>query len=122
MKFKHLLLVAASILFIQGCDEIDGPYGVTNNGGIDTSDNIVRKVLVEDFTGHVCQACPNAHREAKRLHNLFGEQLVIIAIHADYWADPQRAQSTLNWQATKSIDDMCQDTWRWQSQNPNGYP
>jgi len=41
---------------------------------------------------------------------------------AAYWADPQRAQSTLNWQAKKSIDDMCQDTWRWQSQNPNGYP
>ena len=41
---------------------------------------------------------------------------------AAYWADPQRAQSTLNWKANKSIDDMCQDTWRWQSQNPNGYP
>ena len=41
---------------------------------------------------------------------------------AAYWADPQKAQSTLNWQAKKSIDDMCQDTWRWQSQNPNGYP
>ena len=41
---------------------------------------------------------------------------------AAYWADPQRAQSAFNWQAKKSIDDMCQDTWRWQSQNPNGYP
>jgi len=41
---------------------------------------------------------------------------------AAYWADPQHAQSTLNWKAKKSIDDMCQDTWRWQSQNPNGYP
>ena len=41
---------------------------------------------------------------------------------AAYWADPQKAQSTLKWQAKKSIGDMCQDTWRWQSQNPNGYP
>ena len=38
------------------------------------------------------------------------------------WADPQKAQSVLNWKAKKSMDDMCQDTWRWQSQNPNGYP
>jgi UDP-glucose 4-epimerase len=38
------------------------------------------------------------------------------------WADPHKAQSVLNWKANKSIDDMCQDTWRWQSQNPNGYP
>ena len=41
---------------------------------------------------------------------------------AAYWADPQHAQSTLNWKAKKSMDEMCQDTWRWQSQNPNGYP
>ncbi len=38
------------------------------------------------------------------------------------WADPHKAQSVLGWQAEKSIDDMCQDTWRWQSQNPTGYP
>ena len=41
---------------------------------------------------------------------------------AAYWADPQLARSTLGWQAEKTIDDMCQDTWRWQSHNPNGYP
>jgi UDP-glucose 4-epimerase len=41
---------------------------------------------------------------------------------AAYWADPQLARSTLGWQAEKTINDMCQDTWRWQSQNPNGYP
>jgi UDP-glucose 4-epimerase len=37
------------------------------------------------------------------------------------WADPSRANAELGWRATKSIDDMCADTWRWQSQNPNGY-
>lgn len=41
---------------------------------------------------------------------------------AAYWADPQLARNTLAWQAEKTIDDMCQDTWRWQLQNPNGYP
>jgi len=38
------------------------------------------------------------------------------------WADPYKAQSVLDWKAEKSLDDMCQDTWRWQSQNPAGYP
>jgi len=37
------------------------------------------------------------------------------------WADPTRANSELGWRAEKSIDDMCVDTWRWQSQNPRGY-
>jgi UDP-glucose 4-epimerase len=41
---------------------------------------------------------------------------------AAYWANPRHAQSTLNWKANKSIDEICLDTWRWQSQNPSGYP
>lgn len=37
------------------------------------------------------------------------------------YADPARAESELGWTAKKSIDDMCVDTWRWQSTNPNGF-
>ena len=39
-----------------------------------------------------------------------------------FWADPTRAQTELGWRATRTIDDMCADTWRWQSANPQGYP
>jgi UDP-glucose 4-epimerase len=38
------------------------------------------------------------------------------------YADPSRAQAELGWKATRTIDDMCSDAWRWQSQNPRGYP
>jgi len=38
------------------------------------------------------------------------------------YADPARAESELGWRATRSVDDMCADTWRWQSRNPHGYP
>ena len=38
------------------------------------------------------------------------------------YADPTRANKELNWFASKTIDDMCVDTWRWQSNNPQGYP
>lgn len=38
------------------------------------------------------------------------------------FADPTKANEELGWKATKTIDDMCADTWRWQSNNPNGYP
>ena len=37
------------------------------------------------------------------------------------YADPSLAKEVLGWSATKTIDDMCSDTWRWQSNNPNGY-
>lgn len=39
-----------------------------------------------------------------------------------YWADPSRALNELGWRTTRTIDDMCADTWRWQSANPNGFP
>ncbi len=38
------------------------------------------------------------------------------------YAAAQRAEQDLGWRATKTVDDMCADSWRWQSQNPNGYP
>jgi UDP-glucose 4-epimerase len=38
------------------------------------------------------------------------------------YADPSKAKEELGWQTTKTVDDMCVDTWRWQQQNPNGYP
>ncbi|MGM9614653.1 MAG: UDP-glucose 4-epimerase GalE [Oscillospiraceae bacterium] len=40
---------------------------------------------------------------------------------AECWADPTKAQTVLGWRAEKTVEDMCADSWRWQSQNPNGY-
>jgi UDP-glucose 4-epimerase len=37
------------------------------------------------------------------------------------YADPTRAQQELNWSAKLGLADMCADSWRWQSQNPNGF-
>jgi len=40
---------------------------------------------------------------------------------AKCYADPTYAKEVLGWQAIKGIDIMCEDSWRWQSNNPNGY-
>lgn len=37
-------------------------------------------------------------------------------------ADPSRANEELGWTADRTLDAMCVDTWRWQSENPDGYP
>ena len=39
----------------------------------------------------------------------------------EYFANPLLANEEMGWRAEKSLDDMMTDTWRWQSQNPNGY-
>ncbi|HTS87744.1 MAG TPA: UDP-glucose 4-epimerase GalE [Gemmatimonadales bacterium] len=41
---------------------------------------------------------------------------------ATTYADPSRAMAELGWQAERDVDAICRDAWRWQSQNPNGYP
>jgi len=40
---------------------------------------------------------------------------------AECFADPSMAQRELGWQAERGIEQMCADTWRWQSMNPEGY-
>ena len=37
------------------------------------------------------------------------------------YADPLKAKEELGWEAARGIDKMCEDAWRWQVQNPNGY-
>lgn len=41
---------------------------------------------------------------------------------ATCYSDPSKALRELGWKAERGIDEMCEDSWRWQSQNPNGYP
>ena len=40
---------------------------------------------------------------------------------ATCYADPALAKGELGWVAERGIQEMCEDGWRWQSNNPNGY-
>jgi UDP-glucose 4-epimerase len=40
---------------------------------------------------------------------------------ATNYCDPSKAERDLSWKAHKTLQDMCEDSWRWQSNNPNGY-
>ncbi len=40
---------------------------------------------------------------------------------AECWADPSKALKELGWKAERDLHAMCEDAWRWQSQNPNGF-
>lgn len=37
------------------------------------------------------------------------------------FSDPSKAKEVFGWEAKRGIDDMCRDSWNWQSKNPNGY-
>jgi len=38
-----------------------------------------------------------------------------------FWADATSALADLSWSTTKTVDQMCEDHWRWQKNNPLGY-
>ena len=39
----------------------------------------------------------------------------------EFWADANKAEEVLGWKTSRSLADMCRDSWNWQSKNPNGY-
>ncbi len=40
---------------------------------------------------------------------------------AEVYADASKAKKLLGWEAKRGVHEMCEDTWRWQKNNPNGY-
>ncbi|MBD3808392.1 MAG: UDP-glucose 4-epimerase, partial [Epsilonproteobacteria bacterium] len=40
---------------------------------------------------------------------------------AKCYANPSFAKEVLGWEATSTLEEMCIDSWRWQSNNPSGY-
>jgi len=98
--FRILLLFIIAGYFIHSCDEIDPPY-LKDGGGTDTTecplpefpvnDSPVRKVLIEEFTGHTCPNCPSGQQVIKDLGDDYGVQLNAVAIHAGSFAEPKPA-------------------------------
>ena len=91
MNIKLLNAILATVILFSGCDKIEGPYGNSsgtgqNNG--DTGQAIIRKILVEDFTGHTCGNCPRAAESLHQIENLYGDQIVAMAVHAGFFAEP----------------------------------
>lgn len=72
---------------LSACDYVDFPDNSGSGGGSNT-DGPARKVLLEDITGHTCNNCPTAADMAKDLHDVYGDALVIVGVHASAFAEP----------------------------------
>lgn len=83
MKIIRLIIISIIIssTFIS-CDKIEEPYKTKIDKPVTE-----KNVLLEDYTGHKCSNCPNAHDIANELTDAYGEEnLIVVAIHADYFA------------------------------------
>jgi len=65
--------------------------------------------IVKAFEKASCKTIP---------HKIVGRRLGDIAT---CYADPAYAAKTLGWKAKYQLEEMCEDSWRWQAMNPNGY-
>lgn len=79
----RLFIMFAVAAMLNGCDKVEGPVKevIPPPAGD-------RNVLVEDYTGHKCGNCPRASRAIYDLKALYGDRLIIMAIHAGGFATP----------------------------------
>jgi thiol-disulfide isomerase/thioredoxin len=92
---KHLIcnLVLLIILSLSSCDKVSQPRIKQNQvigSTFITKNNSqvahIKKVLLEDYTGHTCGNCPAAADVAHQLYNRYQDTLVAIAVHAGFFA------------------------------------
>ncbi len=129
MKYiGYLSLFLFTTFFLLSCDEVDAPY-LIDVGGSDTSEcpvptfphihDPVKYVLLEDYTGHLCVNCPTAAVTAHDLQAASGDKLVVISVHAGFFATPMGGDYTTDFRTEAGTE---WDTFFGISKvgNPNG--
>ncbi len=79
LKIIGLLLLV--FMVFEACEKINPPFKT----GVDCEAGN-RKVLIEDYTGHGCVNCPGAAVVAHELQELCEDRIIIMAVHAGYFA------------------------------------
>ncbi len=95
--FKTLIIASVSVFVVSSCDKIEGTY-VIHNAPVDTAACPVpdfpavtvhfKRALLEDYTGHTCVNCPHAALISRDLKTQYKDSLVVLAVHAGYYAKP----------------------------------
>jgi hypothetical protein len=89
---NYIVYLSFILATIVACDKIEQEDFLIAEGGggvvVDTS-TFVKKVLIEDFTGHTCQNCPEASEEIHTLQQISAYQgnVIAIAIHSGFFSD-----------------------------------
>lgn len=92
---KTLLFIVIALAFVA-CNKIEGPYVIqSQKEDVDVDfpeldyDAVYRKILFDEYTGHTCIGCPEGHVILEQLQAQFGDTLVAVGIHANWFAEPE---------------------------------
>lgn len=125
------LLTFLSILFFS-CDKVTNPFPQANivdttnlnalfNDTVKASTGNVRKILLEDYTGQECGNCPQAADIASDLTKNYPNHVVVVAVHAGHFAEPNEFNPTYALDLTNEAGDIYDQFFgNSATGNPNG--
>jgi hypothetical protein len=105
-NFSLLITLFSIAVLMHSCDIVDPPYKTSNDGG--GGEEGLTKVLIEDYTGHGCVNCPQAAVTAEELQAVYGDQVVIMSVHAGWFATPNYGGNPL---FADDFTTEAGDTW-----------
>ena len=108
MKKIFFLAVIAALAF-SSCDKVDNPYSGATNGG-DSTVVKTRKLLLEEFTGHICVNCPKGALTVHSIQHDYPGKVIAVAYHADYYAKPQPPPSIFAQDFRSTVGDAYAST------------
>lgn len=88
MSTFRTTLYTAALVLLAGCDIVNEPIPPGGATGGGNTEGIVRRILLEDITGHRCNNCPRAARLAADLKAVYSDQLILVGVHAGGFAAP----------------------------------
>ncbi|MBL7921172.1 MAG: Omp28 family outer membrane lipoprotein [Bacteroidia bacterium] len=95
MKKSAFIPIIFMALIFASCDKVDYPAESVNTDKDSTSGNTyIRKVLLEDYTGHKCGNCPAAAIVAENLYEQYKGKVITIAVHAGFFAKTSSTHPT----------------------------
>ncbi len=78
---NKLLLVFLSVFLFPACDKIDQPDNFVPTPVCEGNGYGFRRVLIEDMTGFLCIACPQAAEVARDLQNFYCKDVIVASLH-----------------------------------------
>lgn len=123
----YLIFALAISSTFFSCDIIEEPFMNIQEEVSDSCEafifepniNPIKKVLLEDYTGHQCGNCPRAAEKAHELKEQYGDQLVVMGVHAGFFATTSNSYPTdFQTDAGNDWDNLFGNST---AGNPNGH-
>lgn len=84
---KITLFFVISFFFFSACDVINPPYEEAVSQCGDAEQVVpIRRILIEDYTGHQCGNCPRAAEKIEELKAIYCDHIIPVAVHVGFFA------------------------------------